>query len=58
MGFEQQTSKNNQLSFKVGTYTDISGKAIFNTNDKRRYFLEKRWGLGGKILTAHNDEPE
>lgn len=48
----EQLANRNQLPFKAGTYADISGKAIFNTNGIRRYFLEKRWGQGGNILTA------
>lgn len=45
-------ANSNQLSFKSGTYADISGKAVFNTNSTRRYFLEKRWAQGGNFLTA------
>jgi hypothetical protein len=48
----EQLARNNHLSLKTGTYEGILGKAIFNTNGTRRYFLEKRWGNGGNILTA------
>ncbi|MFP7442926.1 DUF1643 domain-containing protein [Bacillus infantis] len=51
MWFEQ-LARNNHLSLKTGTYEGILGKAIFNMNGTRRYFLEKRWGDGENILTA------
>ncbi|MFD2045708.1 DUF1643 domain-containing protein [Ornithinibacillus salinisoli] len=49
--FEQLANSNN-LSIQTGSYESILGKAIFNTNGTRRYFLEKRWEQGGNILTA------
>lgn len=51
MWFEQLAS-NNQLSLKTGMYEGIVGKAIFDIDSTRRYFLEKRWGDGENILTA------
>lgn len=45
-------ANSNQLSLETGTYAEISGKAIFNTNGTRRYFLEKRWAQEGNVLTA------
>ena len=44
-------------SLKTGTFGGIPGKAIFNTNGTRRYFLEKRWEDGGNILTAIMTNP-
>ncbi|MBY0144328.1 DUF1643 domain-containing protein [Neobacillus niacini] len=41
-----------QLDFQPGVYSNILGAAVFNTNGTRRYFLEKRWAQGGKVLTA------
>lgn len=41
-----------QLDFQPGTYANILGAAVFNTNGTRRYFLEKRWAQGGNVLTA------
>ena len=48
----EQLANNNQLVFKEDTYSDILGKAIFNKNETRRYFLEKRWEEGDYVLTA------
>ena len=44
-------------SLITGTFGGIPGKAIFNTNGTRRYFLEKRWEDGGNILTAIMTNP-
>ncbi|WP_339316135.1 DUF1643 domain-containing protein [Paenibacillus sp. FSL R10-2734] len=51
MWFEQLASSK-QLSFQIGTFAGITGKAVFDINGTRRYFLEKRWAQGGDILTA------
>ncbi|WP_175251597.1 DUF1643 domain-containing protein [Bacillus paranthracis] len=51
MWFEQLANRN-YLLFKEGICADIPGKAIFNKDWTRRYFLEKRWAEGGDILTA------
>ncbi|BCD00031.1 hypothetical protein BC30048_2933 [Bacillus cereus] len=56
MWFEQLANRN-YLLFKEGTYAGIQGKAIFNTHETRRYFLEKRWAEGGDILTAFMMNP-
>lgn len=50
----------NEHKLSMKTYTDtsgtsdVSGKSIFsvNTSIKRRYFLEKRWSEGDRILVA------
>ncbi|RKD71399.1 hypothetical protein ATL39_2796 [Sinobaca qinghaiensis] len=46
--------KSSQLSIDIGC-----GKAIFDdsNNPKKRYFLEKRWGTGNKILTVIMTNP-
>ncbi|GIO31784.1 MULTISPECIES: DUF1643 domain-containing protein [Paenibacillus] len=47
-----QIANSNQLQIKTGSFEGITGNAAFNSNRSRRYFLEKRWEQGGKILTA------
>lgn len=51
MWFEK-LADDNELSLNTGDYASISGKAVFNANRSRRYFLEKRWAPGGNVLTA------
>lgn len=48
----EKLANSNQLSLETGAYAEVSGKAIFNTNGSRRYFIEKRWAEEGKVLTA------
>lgn len=41
-----------QLVLQKGICDGIEGRAIFNANGTRRYFLEKRWSGGEHILTT------
>ncbi len=52
--YEEVITKHKLPEALIGEFAGIDGIAVFDNNElpKHRYFLEKRWNAGGKVLAA------
>ncbi len=53
----EDIAKQFQLTVQNGTFEEVAGRAVFNEAGDKRYFLEKRWQEGDRILTIFMQNP-